>query len=57
MVFLLFSLGVEFSVSKLRHVFGVAIIGGLLQVMLLMFVCGTLAKLAGGAVQEGVSPA
>mmetsp|Transcript_22266 Transcript_22266/g.48941 ORF Transcript_22266/g.48941 Transcript_22266/m.48941 type:complete len:661 (-) Transcript_22266:274-2256(-) len=53
-VFMLFSLGVEFSVAKLRHVFGVAIIGGLLQALLLMFVCGTLAKLAGGAVQEGV---
>jgi len=53
-VFLLFALGVEFSAAKLRHVGGVAILGGLLQVVLLMFVCGSLAKLAGFPVSEGV---
>mmetsp|Transcript_32180 Transcript_32180/g.61920 ORF Transcript_32180/g.61920 Transcript_32180/m.61920 type:complete len:722 (-) Transcript_32180:449-2614(-) len=53
-VFLLFALGVEFSASKLRHVGGVAVLGGLLQVLLLMFVCGTLAKLGGGPISEGV---
>jgi hypothetical protein len=31
-VFLLFCLGAEFSVAKLRHVGGVAVLGGLLQV-------------------------
>eukprot|EP00854_Cymbomonas_tetramitiformis_P002538 gene2538-3288_t len=53
-VFLLFALGVEFSAQKLRHVRGVAILGGSLQIVLLMFVCGTLAKIGGGRVQEGV---
>jgi Kef-type K+ transport system membrane component KefB len=39
-VFLLFALGLEFSLTKLKAVGPVAVIGGLLQIVLFMFLCG-----------------
>jgi Kef-type K+ transport system membrane component KefB len=42
-IFLLFALGLEFSTAKLRVVRAVAVLGGLLQIMLFMFLCGILA--------------
>ncbi|KAJ0091138.1 hypothetical protein Patl1_13014 [Pistacia atlantica] len=39
-IFLLFALGLEFSTAKLRVVRAVAILGGLLQIFLFMFLCG-----------------
>jgi Kef-type K+ transport system membrane component KefB len=38
-VFLLFALGLEFSMSKLRVVRAVAVIGGFLQIALFMCLC------------------
>jgi Kef-type K+ transport system membrane component KefB len=42
-VFLLFALGLEFSMTKLKVVGPVAVLGGLLQIVLLMFLCGVTA--------------
>ncbi|XP_076944768.1 K(+) efflux antiporter 5-like isoform X4 [Bidens hawaiensis] len=42
-VFLLFALGLEFSMPKLKAVGPVAVLGGLLQILILMFLCGTMA--------------
>ncbi|XP_062229041.1 K(+) efflux antiporter 4-like isoform X1 [Phragmites australis] len=53
-IFLLFALGLEFSTAKLRVVRAVAVLGGLLQIMLFMFLCGILATLCGGKTKEGV---
>lgn len=53
-IFLLFALGLEFSTTKLRVVRAVALLGGLLQIILFMFLCGTLAMLCGGKPSEGV---
>ncbi|KAL6553666.1 K(+) efflux antiporter 5 [Orobanche gracilis] len=39
-VFLLFALGLEFSLSKLKVVGPVAVLGGLLQIIILIFLCG-----------------
>ncbi|VAI77494.1 unnamed protein product [Triticum turgidum subsp. durum] len=39
-IFLLFALGLEFSTAKLRAVRAVAVLGGLLQIILFMFLCG-----------------
>ncbi|CAL5359154.1 unnamed protein product [Camellia sinensis] len=39
-IFLLFALGLEFSVAKLRVVRAVAILGGLFQIFLCMCLCG-----------------
>jgi hypothetical protein len=39
-VFLLFALGLEFSTAKLKVVRSVAVLGGLLQILLFMFLCG-----------------
>lgn len=39
-IFLLFALGLEFSTTKLRVVRAVAVLGGLLQIFLFMFLCG-----------------
>jgi Kef-type K+ transport system membrane component KefB len=39
-VFLLFALGLEFSLPKLKAVGHVAVFGGLLQITLFMFLCG-----------------
>ncbi|KAI5664673.1 hypothetical protein M9H77_23996 [Catharanthus roseus] len=53
-VFLLFALGLEFSVAKLRVVRAVAVFGGLLQILLFMCLCGITASLCGGGTSEGV---
>uniref|UniRef100_A0A0D3FDA9 Cation/H+ exchanger transmembrane domain-containing protein n=1 Tax=Oryza barthii TaxID=65489 RepID=A0A0D3FDA9_9ORYZ len=53
-VFLLFALGLEFSLTKLKAVGPVAVIGGLLQIVLFMFLCGLTAALCGAKSSEGV---
>nr|XP_043632372.1 K(+) efflux antiporter 5 [Erigeron canadensis] len=53
-VFLLFALGLEFSMPKLKAVGPVAVLGGLLQILILMFLCGALAMLCGAELSEGV---
>ncbi|KVI04506.1 Cation/H+ exchanger [Cynara cardunculus var. scolymus] len=53
-VFLLFALGLEFSMAKLKAVGPVAVLGGLLQIVILMFLCGALAMLCGAELSEGV---
>ncbi|KFK25438.1 hypothetical protein AALP_AA8G115200 [Arabis alpina] len=53
-VFLLFALGLEFSTAKLRVVRSVAVLGGLLQILLFMFLCGITVSLCGGKRSEGV---
>ncbi|XP_021276605.1 K(+) efflux antiporter 6 isoform X1 [Herrania umbratica] len=53
-IFLLFALGLEFSIAKLRVVRAVAVVGGLLQIILFMCLCGISASLCGGRLSEGV---
>ncbi|KAG8094525.1 hypothetical protein GUJ93_ZPchr0012g21899 [Zizania palustris] len=53
-IFLLFALGLEFSTAKLRVVRAVAVLGGLLQIILFMLLCGISATLCGGKTKEGV---
>ncbi|GFQ05005.1 k(+) efflux antiporter 5 [Phtheirospermum japonicum] len=53
-VFLLFALGLEFSLSKLKVVGPVAVLGGLLQIIILMFLCGVTAVFCGAELSEGV---
>ncbi|KAL3837927.1 hypothetical protein ACJIZ3_022518 [Penstemon smallii] len=53
-VFLLFALGLEFSMSKLKVVGPVAVFGGLLQIIIFMLLCGITAVLCGGKLSEGV---
>jgi len=53
-IFLLFTLGVEFSAAKLRHVQGVAIFGGIMEILLAMLVCGVMADFTGAPAKEGV---
>ncbi|KAL8543871.1 hypothetical protein ACS0TY_004430 [Phlomoides rotata] len=53
-VFLLFALGLEFSLSKLKVVGPVAVFGGLLQIFFLIFLCGVTASLCGAKLSEGV---
>ncbi|KAL2608855.1 hypothetical protein R1flu_027428 [Riccia fluitans] len=53
-VFLLFALGLEFSMAKLRAVRSVAIFGGLLQILLFMGLCGLTAVFCGAKPSEGV---
>lgn len=53
-IFLLFALGLEFSTTKLRIVRAVAVLGGLLQVLLFICLCGITASLCGGKPSEGV---
>ncbi|CAN1826165.1 K(+) efflux antiporter 4 [Linum perenne] len=53
-IFLLFVLGLEFSITKLRVVRAVAVVGGLLQISLFMFLCGLTASLCGGKPSEGI---
>ncbi|KAM7276033.1 hypothetical protein ACFE04_017899 [Oxalis oulophora] len=53
-IFLLFALGLEFSTTKLRLVRAVAVGGGLLQILLFMFLCGITAWLCGGKPSEGI---
>nr|XP_018684750.1 PREDICTED: K(+) efflux antiporter 6-like isoform X1 [Musa acuminata subsp. malaccensis] len=53
-IFLLFALGLEFSITKLRVVRAVAIVGGFLQIALFMCLCGIIASLCGGKTSEGI---
>ncbi|WOL09093.1 hypothetical protein Cni_G17846 [Canna indica] len=53
-IFLLFALGLEFSINKLRVVRAVAICGGFLQIVLFMCMCGIIASLCGGKTSEGI---
>ncbi|XP_020270841.1 K(+) efflux antiporter 4-like [Asparagus officinalis] len=53
-IFLLFALGLEFSTAKLRAVRAVAILGGLLQTLLFMCLCGVIASLFRGKTSEGL---
>lgn len=53
-VFLLFALGLEFSLDKLKVVGPVAVFGGLLQILILMSFCGLTAALCGAKLSEGV---
>ncbi|KHN24404.1 K(+) efflux antiporter 5 isoform A [Glycine soja] len=53
-VFLLFALGLEFSLAKLKAVGPVAVLGGLLQIIIFMFMCGILSMLFGAKLSEGV---
>ncbi|CAN4097523.1 unnamed protein product [Withania somnifera] len=53
-IFLLFALGLEFSTAKLRIVRAVAVLGGSLQIILFMCLCGITALLCGGKASEGV---
>ncbi|CAA6672832.1 unnamed protein product [Spirodela intermedia] len=52
-IFLLFALGLEFSMAKLRVVRAVAVLGGLLQIFLFICLCGFAASLCGGKSSEG----
>ncbi|XP_047341578.1 K(+) efflux antiporter 5 [Impatiens glandulifera] len=53
-VFLLFALGLEFSLTKLKVVGPVAVFGGLSQILILMVLCGVTAMLCGAQLSEGV---
>ncbi|KAM3344428.1 K(+) efflux antiporter 4 isoform X1 [Capsicum galapagoense] len=53
-IFLLFALGLEFSTAKLRIVRSIAVLGGSLQIILFMCLCGMTASLCGGKASEGV---
>ncbi|KAL2930021.1 K(+) efflux antiporter 4 [Bienertia sinuspersici] len=53
-IFLLFALGLEFSAAKLRVVRAVAVLGGIFQIFLFMFLSGVTASLCGAKTSEGV---
>ncbi|KAJ8752942.1 hypothetical protein K2173_008677 [Erythroxylum novogranatense] len=53
-VFLLFALGLEFSLTKLKVVGPVAVVGGLLQIATYMCFCGITAVVCGASLSEGV---
>ena len=53
-IFLLFSLGLEFSASKLRHIRGVTVLGGTIEIMITMLLCGVISDVAGAGTKEGV---
>ncbi|CAN1265164.1 K(+) efflux antiporter 5, partial [Linum perenne] len=53
-IFLLFALGLEFSMTKLRVVGAVAVFGGFLQIVMFMFLAGLTAMLCGAKLSEGV---
>lgn len=53
-VFLLFALGLEFSLTKLKAVGTVAVLGGLLQIIIFMVLCGIAALLCGAKLSEGL---
>ncbi|KAG6716766.1 hypothetical protein I3842_04G064300 [Carya illinoinensis] len=53
-VFLLFALGLEFSLTKLKVVGPVAVFGGMLQIIIFMFLCCITAMLCGANLSEGV---
>ncbi|KAL3132500.1 hypothetical protein ABBQ32_009046 [Trebouxia sp. C0010 RCD-2024] len=51
---LLFTLGLEFSLQKLKAVRNVALIGGVLEIFLFILVAGLLANFIGASVHEGI---
>ena len=51
---LLFTLGLEFSLSKLKAVRSVALAGGMIQITAFMILAGLLATIIGASVHEGV---
>ncbi|KAK9821251.1 hypothetical protein WJX74_001923 [Apatococcus lobatus] len=51
---LLFTLGLEFSMSKLRAVRSVALLGGMIEIFLFILVAGLLAHSIGASVHEGI---
>ncbi|KAF5480307.1 hypothetical protein F2P56_001068 [Juglans regia] len=53
-VFLLFALGLEFSLTKLKVVGPVAVLGGILQIIIFTFLCGVTSLLCGAKLSEGV---
>ncbi|KAF8380401.1 hypothetical protein HHK36_027887 [Tetracentron sinense] len=53
-VFLLFALGLEFSLPKLKVVGPVAVLGGLLQIIIFMCLCCITAMLCGAKLSEAV---
>ncbi|XP_022140957.1 K(+) efflux antiporter 5 [Momordica charantia] len=53
-VFLLFALGLEFSLTKLKVVGAVAVLGGFLQIIIFMLLSGIIAMLSGAKLSEGV---
>ncbi|KAK9291516.1 hypothetical protein L1049_019464 [Liquidambar formosana] len=53
-VFLLFALGLEFSLTKLKVVGPVAVLGGLLQIIIFMFLSGITAMLCGAKLSDGI---
>ncbi|KAH7557511.1 hypothetical protein JRO89_XS11G0169200 [Xanthoceras sorbifolium] len=53
-VFLLFALGLEFSLTKLKVVGPVAVLGGLLQIVIFMCLCAIISVLCGAKLSEGV---
>lgn len=53
-IFLLFGLGLEFDITKLRQVQSVAVYGGFLQMLLSMLVCGVVSDFAGASAKEGI---
>eukprot|EP00258_Populus_trichocarpa_P021718 XP_024437737.1 K(+) efflux antiporter 5 isoform X4 [Populus trichocarpa] len=53
-VFLLFALGLEFSLTKLKVVGPVAVLGGMLQIVIFMCLCGIVAAMCGAKLSEGV---
>ncbi|CAI0547153.1 unnamed protein product [Linum tenue] len=53
-IFLLFALGLEFSITKLRVVGAVAVFGGFLQIVIFMFLSGVTAMLCGAQLSVGV---
>lgn len=53
-IFLLFTLGLELSFSKLHYVQAVSLAGGSLEIWLMTFVCGVLADFTGAPLSEGI---
>lgn len=53
-IFLLFALGLEFSLTKLKVVGAVAVFGGFFQIVIFMILSGVTAKLCGAKLSEGV---
>ncbi|CAK0783762.1 hypothetical protein CVIRNUC_006962 [Coccomyxa viridis] len=51
---LLFTLGLEFSLSKLRAVRSVALLGGMVEIFLFIIAAGVIAHLIGASVHEGI---
>ncbi len=53
-IFLLFTLGLELSFSKLHYVQAVSLAGGSLEIWLMIFLCGVLADFIGAPLSEGI---